>query len=163
MSRGVFADTGPLLALIDRRDQHHAWVRARFAELVPPLLTCEAVLTEACYLARRTEGGTHAVLDLLERGVLRLAFHLDENLVVVLHPPGEPGPVGAAQPRLRLATQDGDVVELPPDRLGDVGGAVRTAVVDHEHLGRGHDGPHPAEDLGHVGRLLIGGDDDQDA
>jgi uncharacterized protein len=84
MIGGVIVDTGPLLALLDRRDQFHAWVRARFAEIVPPLLTCEAVLTETCYLARRLDGGTHAALDLLDRDVIRLAFGLDENLAPVV-------------------------------------------------------------------------------
>ena len=79
----VLVDTGPLMALLTQRDQRHAWVQARFAEIVPPLLTCEAVLTEACYLARRTDRGTQAVLKLFERGVVQLAFALDENFTPV--------------------------------------------------------------------------------
>ncbi|HKI38729.1 MAG TPA: PIN domain-containing protein [Gemmataceae bacterium] len=79
----VLVDTGPLIALIDHRDQHHAWVRSQFDGIEPPLLTCEAVLTEACHLARRTDGGTQAALDLFERGVARLAFDLDENFAHV--------------------------------------------------------------------------------
>ncbi len=79
MIRGVLVDTGPLVALIDQGDQRHAWVQSQFAEILPPLATCEAVLTEACYLARRTDGGIQAVLELFERGVVRLAFDLDRN------------------------------------------------------------------------------------
>jgi predicted nucleic acid-binding protein len=69
-------DTGPILALIDARDQHHAWAKSQFARIAPPLLTCEAVLTEACHLARRVDGGTHAVVDLFCRQVARLEFSL---------------------------------------------------------------------------------------
>lgn len=83
MIRGVLLDTGPVIALIDQRDQHHAWVASQFDEILPPLLTCEAVLTEACYLARRIAGGTHAVLDLSARGVVRLDFDLDEHFAPV--------------------------------------------------------------------------------
>jgi predicted nucleic acid-binding protein len=72
-------DTGPLLALIDERDQHHAWVRSQFVEIEPPLLTCEAVLTESCFLAQRNLGRIDAVWGLLERGVVRLAFSLEEH------------------------------------------------------------------------------------
>jgi predicted nucleic acid-binding protein len=81
--RSVLLDTGPLIALLDRRDRHHAWVQSQFTEIVPPLLTCEAVLTEACHLARRTDGGTRRVLELVERGVVRLAFALDEQFAPV--------------------------------------------------------------------------------
>jgi predicted nucleic acid-binding protein len=81
--RNGLLDTGPLIALIDKRDEHHAWARAQFAQTVPPLLTCEAVLTEACHLAQRTDGGMQAVLELVERGVIRLAFDLAANFAPV--------------------------------------------------------------------------------
>jgi predicted nucleic acid-binding protein len=83
MIRRVVLDTGGLIALIDQDDEHHDWVQAQFSEIVPPLLTCEAVLTEACFLARRTNIGPEAVLRLFERGVVQLAFNLAENLVQV--------------------------------------------------------------------------------
>jgi predicted nucleic acid-binding protein len=76
----VLLDTGPLIALIDRRDRHHAWVAAQFDQILPPLLTCEAVLAEACYLAPRAGRPAEETLLLLERGVLRLAFDLGDNL-----------------------------------------------------------------------------------
>jgi predicted nucleic acid-binding protein len=80
--RDVLVDTGPLIALVDRRDRHHDWVRARFNEILPPLITCEAVLAEACFLAQRVPGGVPAVLGLFEQGVCSLTFalgpHFDE-------------------------------------------------------------------------------------
>lgn len=79
MIRNVLLDTGPLIALIDRRDRHHAWAAAQFADIVPPLLTCEAVLTEACHLAPRAGRPREEPLKLLSRGVVRVAFALDEN------------------------------------------------------------------------------------
>ncbi len=79
MIGNVLLDTGPLIALINRNDQHHAWVAAQFNQILPPLLTCEAVLTEACHLAPRTGRPAEEPLRLLERGVLRLAFDLSDN------------------------------------------------------------------------------------
>ena len=79
MIRSVILDTGPLIALIDHRDHRHPWIQSQFANIQPPLLTCEPVLTEACYLARRLHGGTQATFELFERGVVRLAFDLAEN------------------------------------------------------------------------------------
>jgi predicted nucleic acid-binding protein len=79
MIGSVLVDTGPLIALIDRRDRHHEWVAAQFDQILPPLLTCEAVLAEACYLAPRAGRPAEEPLLYLERGVLRLAFSLSDN------------------------------------------------------------------------------------
>jgi uncharacterized protein len=78
--RDVLLDTGPLVALMDRRDRHHAWAEAQFAEILPPLLTCEAVLAEACFLVIRAGRSMEEPLKLLKRGVLQLAFDLSENV-----------------------------------------------------------------------------------
>jgi predicted nucleic acid-binding protein len=77
--RHVLLDTGPLIALIDQQDRHHAWIRAQLDRMLPPLFTCEAVITEACYLAPRTGRPREEPLRLLARGVLRVSFDLDEN------------------------------------------------------------------------------------
>jgi len=41
-----------------------------------PMLTCEAVITEACYLMRSEPSGKEDVLALIERGILRIDFSL---------------------------------------------------------------------------------------
>jgi predicted nucleic acid-binding protein len=46
----AIVDTGPLVALLDARDPHHAWARETLRRLETPLMTCEAVLSEACFL-----------------------------------------------------------------------------------------------------------------
>lgn len=47
----LLLDTGPLLALVNRRDRYHAWARDLLAERRGPLVTCEAVISEAWFLA----------------------------------------------------------------------------------------------------------------
>lgn len=76
----VVVDTGPLVALLNSRDGYHAWARDRFAEIAPPLRTCEAVLSETCFLLGKTTGGTEAVLSLLEREVVTLGFTLADEI-----------------------------------------------------------------------------------
>jgi predicted nucleic acid-binding protein len=49
--RNVILDTGTLAALLNRKDQHHVWAAERLTEIASPLLTCEAVLSEAHLLA----------------------------------------------------------------------------------------------------------------
>ena len=73
MRRRILIDTGPLVASINRRDKFHVWARERFGEISPPVLTCEAVLAEACFLLQETSGGSAAVLELVDRGVLLVA------------------------------------------------------------------------------------------
>jgi predicted nucleic acid-binding protein len=80
MNRRLLLDTGPLVALLNRRDEHHDWAKFQWAEASPPLLTCEPVLSEACFLLRREPGGSRAVMELLHRQVLKVAFHVEDHL-----------------------------------------------------------------------------------
>jgi predicted nucleic acid-binding protein len=77
VTASVIVDTGPIVALLDADDQHHAWVKGQFARLRPPLLTCEAVLTESCFLLARGGGDSSIVVQLVERGVLSVAQLLE--------------------------------------------------------------------------------------
>ncbi len=79
MKPQIILDTGPLVALLNRGDRHHRWAMDQWAQIVPPLFTCEAVLAEACFLVRRFPGGQAAVLDLVQRGVLDVSFRLIEE------------------------------------------------------------------------------------
>ena len=79
----VVVDTGPLVALVDRHEKHHAWACAQFASVRPPLLTCEAVIAEATYLLRSAGVDATAVLDLLERGAVRVSFDLATEVASV--------------------------------------------------------------------------------
>ncbi|MEW6366458.1 MAG: PIN domain-containing protein [Acidobacteriota bacterium] len=76
MKQVVLFDTGPLVAFINARDKYHEWAKAQLAEIRPPLWTCEAVLSEACFLLRETPRGPAAVLELLERGLVEVPFHI---------------------------------------------------------------------------------------
>jgi predicted nucleic acid-binding protein len=75
----VLLDTGPLVAFLDRQEEHHEWARCEFGKVYPPLLTCEAVLTEACWLVRGLAGGVGAVMELVERGIVTVPLHLESH------------------------------------------------------------------------------------
>ena len=83
MNRRVFLDTGPLVALLNGRDKHYDWAKLQWSQAVPPLLTCEPVLSEACFLLRATPGGNDAVMELLRRHVVEVAFHLEDHVEAV--------------------------------------------------------------------------------
>jgi predicted nucleic acid-binding protein len=79
----VAVDTGPIVALLDKRDSYHIWARTAWAGIEPPVATCEAVITEACHLVRTLDGGPDRVLDLVSRGVLSIEFDVEEELNAV--------------------------------------------------------------------------------
>lgn len=72
-------DTGPLVSFLNRRDQYHPWASDVFARTPAPFLTCEAVLSEACFLLRSSPRGVEAVGELLRREVLVLAFQAGDH------------------------------------------------------------------------------------
>jgi predicted nucleic acid-binding protein len=76
----MIADTGPLVALLNRRERHHEWAREQFSLARPPLLTCEAVLSEACFLLRAVHDGARALMDLVARGVVIPQFRLADEV-----------------------------------------------------------------------------------
>jgi predicted nucleic acid-binding protein len=76
----AIADTGPLVAFLDRRERHHGWVTARIRELDAPLLVCEPVLAEAMYLLARFPPAQDALFGLLENGALNIAFRAGEHV-----------------------------------------------------------------------------------
>jgi uncharacterized protein len=74
MSRRIMADTGPLVALFHEDDAAHRWAFSRFQEFTEPLVTCEAVFTEALHLLRKIPPAQFSLLALWERGLLRIEF-----------------------------------------------------------------------------------------
>jgi predicted nucleic acid-binding protein len=81
--RRIVADTGPIVALLNKRDQYHDWAVRTFEGLEPPLHTCEPVLAEVAWLVRKLPAGTTAVIDLIIRGVLRVDFRVDAELLAL--------------------------------------------------------------------------------
>ena len=77
MTEAVLVDTGPIVAFLNGRDRYHDWSKEAFAGIDAPVLSCEAVLSEACFLLRSSRGGGEAVLKLVDRGLVRLPFRLE--------------------------------------------------------------------------------------
>ena len=80
----IVVDTGPLVAVFSRSDQHQHWARKEFERLTPPVFTCEAVLSEAQLLIQERGGKPRAVLELIQRGILNVAFELEDEVERVL-------------------------------------------------------------------------------
>jgi predicted nucleic acid-binding protein len=75
----VVLDTGPLVALLHAGESHHPWVREQFSGIRPPLLSCEAVISEAIFLLQRGGRSAEGVMALIRQGVVSLPFSLAED------------------------------------------------------------------------------------
>jgi predicted nucleic acid-binding protein len=79
VSCAVLLDTGPLVSFLANESQHAAWVHEQWDRMPPPMLTCEAVLTEAAFLLKREGGDPDALFELMQRKVIRVALRMDEE------------------------------------------------------------------------------------
>lgn len=70
----TLVDTGVVVALLNRREQHHAWTVEKFRTLPAPLLTCEPVLTETYFLLSPLPGGALRFFEFLNSGMLEIDF-----------------------------------------------------------------------------------------
>lgn len=70
--RPVLADTGPIVAILSRRDQHHRTCVEALRDLPGPLFTCWPVITEAAWLLRRDNNAVQKLLNSIATGFLEL-------------------------------------------------------------------------------------------
>jgi uncharacterized protein len=86
MAKSALVDAGFTVALLGRRDGHHAWAVAQATNFPPPWSTCEAALSETFHLL-----GPHnssALISLLRRGALVVGFDFarnQESLLKLMH------------------------------------------------------------------------------
>lgn len=72
----VLVDTGVIVALLDRSEKFHDACAKTVRETVSPLLTCEAVLAESCYLLRDLPGAPEAVIENVSAGIFQIPIQL---------------------------------------------------------------------------------------
>ena len=75
----VLVDTGAIVALLDRSERRHEACAAAVEEIEAPLITCEAVIAESCYLLRRLTGASEAVLENVAAGIFQIPFQLSQE------------------------------------------------------------------------------------
>lgn len=76
MKKNVIIDTGALVAFINKKEQKHLWLIEQWKKIIPPFFTCEAVITETCFLLQDVYEGEEAILTLIERQVIQLPFQI---------------------------------------------------------------------------------------
>jgi predicted nucleic acid-binding protein len=76
-------DAGPLVAYLSRRERHHDWAVEQFETLDLPFVTCESVLSEACFITACNRVSPEGVLEIVARGVIRIGLRLVDELPAV--------------------------------------------------------------------------------
>ena len=84
MKSRVIVDAGPLVALLNGRDNAHHWVVQQLRDIAPPMITCESVLAEASYLARDLPGARAALMEMLAEEFLSIGMALADHHSSVL-------------------------------------------------------------------------------
>lgn len=83
MKPSIIIDTGVIVALVNRSEQTHEWVKNTLKSLSLPFFTCESVITESCFLLKNVHGGEDAVLNLISSNKLQIPFNLSEEVIAI--------------------------------------------------------------------------------
>jgi predicted nucleic acid-binding protein len=75
----VLLDTGVIVALLDRSERLHEACAEAVQEIEAPLITCEAVIAESCYLLRNLAGAAEAVVENMAAGIFQVPFQLSRE------------------------------------------------------------------------------------
>lgn len=81
--KAALLDSGVIVALLDRSETHHDRCLTALEGLEGPLVTCEAVIAESCYLLRGLPGAVDAVFENVERGIFQIPFQLSRSASLV--------------------------------------------------------------------------------
>lgn len=76
-------DTGVIVALLDRSEKHHQACAKAVQAIDAPLITCEAVIAETCYLLRNLAGAPEAVIENVSAGIFQIPFQLSKHTAVL--------------------------------------------------------------------------------
>jgi predicted nucleic acid-binding protein len=72
----VILDTGPLVALLDQSESRHSWAAEQLKSIQIPLITCEGVIAEACFLLRAYPAAIANIGNWITRGIIEPRFLL---------------------------------------------------------------------------------------
>ena len=108
--RRVLVDTGPIVAVLSKADEHHEKCVEALRTLPGPLFSCWPVITEAAWLLRKNSGAIQQLLRSLHTGfieVLPLNSLEGKELAEIMKRYASLRPQLADAALVYLATRDG--------------------------------------------------------
>lgn len=79
----VLLDTGVIFALFDHNEKAHKRCVKALQGIYRPLVTCEAVMNESCYLLRHRPDVVDALLANVASGLFQIRFDLSNSVLQV--------------------------------------------------------------------------------
>jgi uncharacterized protein len=73
-------DAGPLIAALNRRDEHHRWACETLERVGPPFYSCPEAMAEAAAMTNQPA----AIVEMIQAKEILLAFDLGEQTAGVL-------------------------------------------------------------------------------
>jgi predicted nucleic acid-binding protein len=79
----VLLDSGVIVALLDRRERYHEQCVRVLEEMEQPLATCEAVLSESCFLLKKIPRASDRIMANVKEGIFQIPFQLTRSTLPV--------------------------------------------------------------------------------
>lgn len=79
----VILDTSPLVAAINPNDTYHDWVISQLSQITPPFITCEAVISEACFLSHGRAKHVEAILRWMNNDSIAITCILEKEKNII--------------------------------------------------------------------------------
>lgn len=76
----VLLDSSVIVALLDKRERFHSQCVRVIDELDQSLVTCEAVISESCFLLRKIPDASQRILANVEQGIFHIPFQLARSI-----------------------------------------------------------------------------------
>ena len=68
---------------MSKSDKFHQWAKVELSKINPPLLTCEAVVVESCFLLKSAYGVVDLIFSLLRTKQITIPFSLTNEMAEV--------------------------------------------------------------------------------
>jgi predicted nucleic acid-binding protein len=83
MKRNVIIDASVLATLLNKNDTYHQWAVTQLKDIQPPLLTCEAIISEVSFLIECKQQGIDVIFNYLKLGIIELPFCFSSEYVAI--------------------------------------------------------------------------------
>jgi|LakMenEpi03Aug12_release.lakeMendotaPanAssembly.Ray.scaffolds.fasta_scaffold377341_3 predicted nucleic acid-binding protein len=85
MNQRIILDTGVLVAYFRKSDRFHQWAVTQWRQVDLPVFTCDAVISEACFLFRDLPHIQQGIIELIEGNVITISFDLQGEASNIRH------------------------------------------------------------------------------